>query len=81
MERIMKDTSTLRTSLLSHSTSHEVIIGDDVFLMEQVWRGRDNHNSTVVWLRDGDMLKKVDDATKEWLISSIEAKEHTEIPF
>ena len=77
----MNDAKTMRTILLSQATSTEVIVGDDVFLMEEVWRGCDGDNSIVVWLRDGDMLKYVDDSTKEWLISAVEAHERAEVPF
>tara|TARA_R100000664_G_C2745841_1_gene133602 strand:+ start:1426 stop:1671 length:246 start_codon:yes stop_codon:yes gene_type:complete len=81
MERIMNDAKTLRTSLLSRSTSSEITIGDDVFLMEELWVREDNYTSTQIWLRKGSLLKIVDDATKEWLISAVEAHERAEVPF
>ena len=77
----MNDAKTMRTILLSQATSTEVIVGDDVFLMEEVWRGCDGDNSIVVWLRNGDMLEQVDDTTKEWLISAVEAHERQGVPF
>ena len=76
----MNDASTLKTALLSQATSSEVTVGDDVFLMEEIWV-RDGDYSVVVWLRDGNMLKQVDDETKEWLISAVEAHERAEVPF
>ena len=76
----MNDASTLKTALLSQATSSEVTVGDDVFLMEEIWV-RDGDYSVVVWLRDGNMLKQVDDETKEWLISAVEAHERSEVPF
>ena len=76
----MNDASTIRQSLLSQATSTEVTVGDDVFLMEEIWV-RDGDYSVVVWLRDGDMLKQVDDETKEWLISAVESHERAEVPF
>ncbi len=77
----MNDAKTLRTSLLSRSTSSEITIGDDVFLMEELWVREDNYTSTQIWLRKGSLLKIVDDATKEWLISAVEAHERAEVPF
>lgn len=76
----MNDASTIRQSLLSQATSTEVTVGDDVFLMEEIWV-RDGDYSVVVWLRDGNMLKQVDDDTKEWLISAVEAHERQGVPF
>jgi len=76
----MNDASTIRQALLSRATSTEVTVGDDVFLMEEIWV-RDGNYSVEVWLRDGDMLRWVDNETKEWLISAVEAHERAEVPF
>ena len=77
----MNDAKTMRTSLLSTSTSSEIVIGDDVFLMEELWMREDNRRSVQIWLRDGNKLKIVDDDTKEWLISAVEAHERQGVPF
>tara|TARA_R100000664_G_scaffold4195_1_gene8692 strand:- start:4630 stop:4881 length:252 start_codon:yes stop_codon:yes gene_type:complete len=83
MERIMNDASTIRTSMISRTTRSSLVIGDDKYIIEELWRAEDNFHSRMIWLEglDGELLLVQDKELYDWLVDAMEAHERAEVPF
>jgi hypothetical protein len=83
MERIMNDASTIRTSMISRTTRSSLVIGDDKYIIEELWRAEDNFHSRMIWLKglNGELLLVQDKELYDWLVDAMEAHERAGAPF